>query len=710
MSGTIAVHQCLFCPQTFGSAVEKDDHILEHFAQETCTDCDQSLIRIGRNLYTLHNAVTCIKRESKLDVSIQHDSHKRSINQNNDDGDYNAIVAPSNTDYGQQLNIKLEPETEHNEQLMSVDPMHFTESINQNTMKSNTIRIDQVEIKTEPGAQVEQFMSVDVNNFTQPNNMDLESGQEFQGQFHLTPLEKLPEPKSKSNFKHKCDFCEKSFRKPYQLEQHKKYTHSIANPGSVIDRWECKICNITFKRKEYLDKHIKFKHTDRIKYTCDFCWAIFMSENSLDNHHRFYCKRSKKSANKSTDNEKLIEVETEVKELVPAAANNFAKIDGNSKHKPKCDVREKSSRNSWQMGEHEEYTHIETDQFECKICNIVFKRKEYLDKHNKFKHTDRIKYTCDFCWAIFMSENSLDNHHRFYCKRSKKSANKSQEKNKFVKMKPGVEELIPVAAEDSTGTGGVKINSSQVLHNQRVTVSMESSNNLACSKLPNKSVDESKGNDTNGSRTCDICKKTLATPASLRTHQFLVHKTGGHHCTRCKQVFRKVQGLQNHGPKCSKLSTITFECYICHKIRSDFKSKTSLRRHIQLIHVHKGKIKCEFCEKYFPYKSVYETHMNVVHLKLNIRNFVCSICGQAFRKMQCLTQHERIHTGERPYICKYEGCSKSFTTHGANYAHMKIHRGLKKFQCRIDGCGEQFGGASGYKKHKLNVHGIPIAK
>ncbi|XP_055325890.1 zinc finger protein GLI2-like, partial [Sitodiplosis mosellana] len=59
-----AGHQCLFCQQIFDSAADKDDHILEHFAQETCAECDENLIRIGGYLYVRHNETTCIKKVS----------------------------------------------------------------------------------------------------------------------------------------------------------------------------------------------------------------------------------------------------------------------------------------------------------------------------------------------------------------------------------------------------------------------------------------------------------------------------------------------------------------------------------------------------------------------------------------------------------------------------------------------------------------------
>lgn len=57
----ISVHPCLFCTQTFDTAFDKDDHILQHFIHETCLKCNLDLIRIGGKLYAEHNTTTCIK-------------------------------------------------------------------------------------------------------------------------------------------------------------------------------------------------------------------------------------------------------------------------------------------------------------------------------------------------------------------------------------------------------------------------------------------------------------------------------------------------------------------------------------------------------------------------------------------------------------------------------------------------------------------------
>lgn len=136
-----------------------------------------------------------------------------------------------------------------------------------------------------------------------------------------------------------------------------------------------------------------------------------------------------------------------------------------------------------------------------------------------------------------------------------------------------------------------------------------------------------------------------------------------------------------------------------------FYSNRYLKFHIKSVHLpYEKKFECETCFKRFSSRSLCEGHKNRVHL--DIRNFICSTCGRAFTSKTNLSQHERVHTGEKPFKCNVEGCDQSFKTHSAKYAHHQIHRGQKAFRCKFDGCNEQFGGRSGFKKHRQNVHGI----
>ena len=57
------------------------------------------------------------------------------------------------------------------------------------------------------------------------------------------------------------------------------------------------------------------------------------------------------------------------------------------------------------------------------------------------------------------------------------------------------------------------------------------------------------------------------------------------------------------------------------------------------------------------------------------KKLFCSYCNKAFRDAFDVRQHERIHTGEKPYSC--EICGKSFRRKRDEREHYKLGRCLK---------------------------------
>lgn len=82
----------------------------------------------------------------------------------------------------------------------------------------------------------------------------------------------------------------------------------------------------------------------------------------------------------------------------------------------------------------------------------------------------------------------------------------------------------------------------------------------------------------------------------------------------------------------------------------------------------------------------------------------CTTCGKRFRQLPHLQDHERIHSGLRPFCCWI--CGKSFSVAARLTEHARTHSGEKPYPCPQ--CPAAFRSRSNLDKH-FRLHGdLPL--
>ncbi|XP_066471711.1 zinc finger and SCAN domain-containing protein 23-like [Tiliqua scincoides] len=101
---------------------------------------------------------------------------------------------------------------------------------------------------------------------------------------------------------------------------------------------------------------------------------------------------------------------------------------------------------------------------------------------------------------------------------------------------------------------------------------------------------------------------------------------------------------------------------------------------------------CPDCGKGFVWRSQVIEHQRT---HTGERPYACSYCGKSFSSKSYVIKHERIHTGEKPYKCS--DCGRGFSRRDVLVAHQRTHTGEKPYKCMH--CGQRFSA-----RERLLVH------
>lgn len=209
---------------------------------------------------------------------------------------------------------------------------------------------------------------------------------------------------------------------------------------------------------------------------------------------------------------------------------------------------------------------------------------------------------------------------------------------------------------------------------------------------------------------CGICLKKYKSKTILREHLKTHSNIKDFLCPICNKEFRRYYSMKCHIVRMHRITSSkkdesgseiiestsvgikdcpkVHQCHIC---KFSFDKLYRLKNHLT-VHSNEKNFICDVCGRAFRLKKLLMVHLKRVHLK--VKNHKCNICSYVSFERNDLIEHMRMHTGERSCLC--DVCGKSFWGHTQLAAHKQTHRDFTFF------C--QFCDYKSRKKALLKVH------
>ncbi|XP_022109524.1 zinc finger protein 420-like [Acanthaster planci] len=408
--------------------------------------------------------------------------------------------------------------------------------------------------------------------------------------------------------------------------------------------FSCEVCKFRFATKSALTTHMMKGH-----FMCQICGMVCLSRKNLLNHQKVHAGKDAPDPPKSA-----------VKRA-PALATRvirkkYERLRVNKKVKGgfQCTVCHQVLRTAQALATHQEshtckvcskvvssislHMRVHTDErpFECPQCSVQFKQRAHLKYHWMTIH-HRDVYECHHCIRFFLDPEELKDHELKH--------NKAVVKPKY---------FCRVCGRGLSSPGHLAKH--ERLHSKKKP--------LSCVPTHPKRGRKPVGTKKLKTFRCQYCTKKLRCKSHLEEHERIHTGEKPFQCDICGVYFRTLSSCKSHIRGVHK-QQLPAGCGINDVIRSEDHrvAKTSGQGSRMA-----SPIRAPMSEA--PRSDEAEAE-SIPWEPL----FKCHFCDKTSLRQTCIIQHERQHTGERPFSCR---CGKAFPAASTLKKHQRDHCTLAK--------------------------------